>query len=298
MQEITNKVSSKVRAQYEENPYPRWVNLGLFSRPKTTPQLIKQWHLRIFDNAAIDRPAPNVLIAGCGTGQHSIGTASRLKDCNVLAVDLSLSSLAYAKRKTKELGLKNIDYMQADLLDLGKLDKKFDIIESAGVLHHMDDPMAGWQVLTDCLEPGGLMKIGLYSELARRHIVKMRDEISQSGMGSSVNAMKLFRTDVINSDKAHHERILMSGDFYSLSTLRDLLFHVKEHRFTIPHIKDCLSKLGLKFCGFEVDKKALDFKPANTAVDDPYDLDKWYSYEKANPDLFSGMYQFWCQKIT
>ena len=52
--------------------------------------------------------------------------------------------------------------MQADILDLGKLKKQFDIIESAGVLHHMKDPMAGWQVLTDRLKLGGLMKIGLY----------------------------------------------------------------------------------------------------------------------------------------
>ena len=59
--------------------------------------------------------------------------------------------MAYAKRKTVELGVKNIEYMQADILDLAKLNKQFDIIESAGVLHHMNDPMAGWKILTDCL---------------------------------------------------------------------------------------------------------------------------------------------------
>jgi tetratricopeptide (TPR) repeat protein/2-polyprenyl-3-methyl-5-hydroxy-6-metoxy-1,4-benzoquinol methylase len=298
LQEITDKVSSKVREQYEENPYPRWVNLGLSLRPKTTAELIKELNLRIFDNAANNRPAPNILIAGCGTGQHSIVTASRFKDCNVLAIDLSLSSLAYAKRKTEELGLQNIDYMQADILSLNKLDKKFDIIESAGVLHHMGDPMAGWRVLTDCLESGGLMKIGLYSELARQHIVKMREEISQSRIGSSDNAMKLFRSDVINSDKVHHEQILTSGDFYSLSPLRDLLFHAQEHRFTMPQIKHCLSELGLKFCGFESGKIVKNFKLTNTGKDDPYDLDKWDLYEKDNPRSFAGMYQFWCQKVT
>ena len=52
--------------------------------------------------------------------------------------------------------------MQADILDFkDKLNKQFDIIESIGVLHHMDNPMAGWKILTDCLKPGGLMKIGL-----------------------------------------------------------------------------------------------------------------------------------------
>ena len=58
--------------------------------------------------------------------------------------------------------------MQADILKLEKLDRRFDIVESAGVLHHMDQPMKGWKVLVDCLNEGGLMKIGLYSELARQ----------------------------------------------------------------------------------------------------------------------------------
>jgi hypothetical protein len=37
------------------------------------------------------------------------------------------------------------------------------------------------------------MKIGLYSELARQHIVEMRQEISKAGIGSSDAAMKSFR---------------------------------------------------------------------------------------------------------
>ena len=73
------------------------------------------------------------------------------------AVDLSLASLAYAQRKSNELSFTNIDYLQADILHLHQMGKEFDIIESAGVLHHMDEPMAGWRVLVDLLKPGGLM---------------------------------------------------------------------------------------------------------------------------------------------
>ena len=211
---------------------------------------------------------------------------------------MSLSSLAYAKRKTEELGLQNIDYMQADILDLGKLNRRFEIIKCSGVLHHMDDPMAGWRSLTDCLELGGLMKIALYSELARKHIVRMREEISQSCIGSSGVAMRSFRNHIINSSEVHHKGMQSTKDFYSLSELRDLLFHVQEHRFTIPQLKDCLSELDLKFCGFEADTIVRDFKLTNMGVDDPYNLDKWHSYEQANPNTFISMYQFWCQKIT
>ena len=169
LEEITDKVSSKVRAQYEDSPYPRWVNTALSQEPLPISNVVDQFKLKLHDINITAVEKPEILIAGCGTGQHSIGTAARFKSSKVLAIDLSLSSLAYAKRKTEELGIKNIEYMQADILDLSKLNKQFDIIESVGVLHHMDDPMAGWKVLTDCLKPGGLMKIGLYSELAREY---------------------------------------------------------------------------------------------------------------------------------
>jgi tetratricopeptide (TPR) repeat protein/SAM-dependent methyltransferase len=298
LQEITNKVSSKVRQQYEKNPYPRWIYVGTRLNPIPISKVIQEVGLKTFDQTINEVEAPSILVAGCGTGQHSIGTASRYKNGKILAVDLSLSSLAYAKRKTKELGLRNIDYMQADILDLGKLNRKFEIIESSGVLHHMDDPMAGWRVLTDCLSSGGLMNIGLYSELARQHIVRMREEINQLGIDSTDIAMKSFRGNLIKSEKIHHKLILASRDFYSLSTLRDLLFHVQEHRFTIPQIKNCLDELDLKFCGFEAHKIVKDFKLTNPGAGDPYDLDKWTSYENANPYSFGGMYQFWCQKTS
>ena len=126
------------------------------------PEVVDSIKLKLQNYKINEVKEPDVLIAGCGTGQHSIRSATRFKSSNVLAIDLSLSSLAYAKRKTEEHAIKNIEYMQADILDLGKLNKKFDIIESAGVLHHMDNPMAGWKVLTDCLKSSGLMKIGLY----------------------------------------------------------------------------------------------------------------------------------------
>ena len=44
--------------------------------------------------------------------------SQRFAGARVLAIDLSLTSLAYALRKTRELGVGNIDYAQADILKL------------------------------------------------------------------------------------------------------------------------------------------------------------------------------------
>ncbi len=296
LQKITDDVSSKVKAQYETNPYPRWVYSWQPTRPASISRIVKLLNIKLFDAKIAEVTKPNILVAGCGTGQHSIGVASRFQNSKVLAVDLSFSSLAYAKRKTDELGIKNIDYMQADILDLEMLAQQFDVVESCGVLHHMEDPMAGWKVLRSCLKPGGLMKIALYSKLARQEIIKLREDIIQLNIDSSDFAMKSFREHIVNSAGKQYKNIHTFEDFYCLSEFRDLLFHVQEHQFTVSQIRDCLSDLGLKFCGFE-SPHLQNFGNIYEGGEDIYDLTKWESYENQNPEAFQGMYQFWCQKI-
>ena len=157
--------------------------------------------------------------------------------------------------------------------------------------------MAGWKVLTSLLMPGGLMKIGLYSELARKHIVETRKEITSLRVGASVSEIRKFRQSLAESKKEIHIPLTKSNDFFSLSTLRDLIFHVQEHRFTLPQIKNCLEELGLKFCGF-INKDAIsNFREFHGKDADIYDLALWQQYEESNPRVFASMYQFWCQKI-
>ena len=95
---------------------------------------------------------PQILVAGCGTGQNAIASASCFKDSQVTAIDLSLSSLGYAKRKTKEFGLQNIKYLQGDILCISRLQKTFDIIECVGVLHHMSEPKVGPRTTHRCIK--------------------------------------------------------------------------------------------------------------------------------------------------
>jgi 2-polyprenyl-3-methyl-5-hydroxy-6-metoxy-1,4-benzoquinol methylase len=298
---VQDTVSRSVRDQYEENPYPRWVKTGLIEKGESIGAVLKAAPLR-FDLGDYETPnSPEVLIAGCGTGQHSLSTASRFKDARVLAIDLSLSSLSYAERKTTELKVSNIEYAQADIMELGTLDRQFDLIESAGVLHHLGDPMAGWKVLADLLKPGGLMKIGLYSETARQHIVTGRSMIAEMGYTSSAEDIRRCRQDIItkteNGDRGL-EKLFNMRDFYSLSECRDLLFHVQEHRFTIPQIIDALDVLNLKFLGFEMQDQSVmtRFKEIYPTKSELTSLTLWHEFEQKHPDTFIQMYQFWCIK--
>lgn len=285
---IRGAVSRAVQEQYEENPYPRWVKAGI-SKQGTSFGVVPL------------PESPDILVAGCGTGSHALSVASRYLDGNVLAVDLSLSSLAYAARKTKELGFTNIRYAQADILELGGIEERFDLIECGGVLHHLADPIAGWRILVDLLRPGGLMKIALYSEIARKDVVSGRALIAERGYSSSLEDIRRCRQDVIalaeggNTDM----RVLCQTlDFFSTSECRDLLFHVQESRFTLPEIEEALKTVNLRFLGFELTdlQRLTKFKETYPGKEALSSLARWHDFECEYPDTFRGMYQFLCRK--
>lgn len=161
----------------------------------------------------------------------------------------------------------------------------------------MNDPLAGWHSLVDCLKRGGLMRIGLYGELASAHVAKIRQEISSARIEINDHGIKRFCDDIIGSDHSHYKAIRSSGDFYSLGNLRDLLFHVQEHRHSILQIASELDVLGLAFCGFEDARVVRKSDAKRSNKNDQLDLVKWDLFEQQNPNSFAGIYQFWFRKI-
>jgi len=299
---IENAVSMAVRDQYEENPFPRWIKMGLPAEARTIKGFLQGPPLRLDLGDYVSPESPNILIAGCGTGQHSLNTASRFPHAQVLAVDLSLSSLSFAVRKTKELGLSNIEYAQADIMNLGDIGRQFDLIESIGVLHHLENPLAGWRVLVNLLRPGGLMKIGLYSEKARQDVAKGRELIAKRSYANSPEDIRSCRQDVIamGEDGNQAMSVLSNNiDFFSLSNCRDLLFHVQEHCFTLPQIEEDLQALNLKFLGFEMRNQQLirTYRDSHREKQALISLSHWHQFELENPETFRAMYQFWCKKL-
>lgn len=300
---IEDDVSRQVQQQYEENPYPRWLKASPVDTTYDIDTLLKQKFPFADIRTHSDAPRRDILIAGCGTGQHSTNRARTLPDARIFAIDLSHGSLAYAMRKTHEMGLGNLEYAQADLLKLGELERNFDVIESIGVLHHLADPWQGWRTLLARLRPGGLMCLGFYSALARQHIVRIRQFIAGQGYASDADGIRRCRQDLMAmadqmaAGDATLGNLLSVTDFYSTSNCRDLLFHVQEHQLTLPAIAAFLHEHRLNFLGFEAEPEVLNAY-RQRYPDDPAatDLTQWHAFEEAHPDTFFGMYQFWVQK--
>lgn len=277
---IEDDVSRAVREQYEESPYPRWTKACSLSLPGPPT-------------------AAEILIAGCGTGLSTIDFARQAPAASILAIDLSLPSLSFAKRKAQELSFDKIQFGQADLLQLGGIGRTFDFIDASGVLHHLADPFAGWAILLSLLRPGGAMQVGLYSAIGRENIVAARDFITKQGYRPTPQDIRRCRQDIFSSTDSLLTSLTRSQDFYTTSECRDLLFHAHEVRITLPQINAFLATNNLSFAGFNLDmptlQKFIKRFPKREALTD---LDCWDAFEIDAPGTFSGMYQFQVRKTA
>lgn len=292
--DVEDQVSRQVQQQYEENPYPRWVEVGRVVRPTTLQSWLPTFAPEV---APAENTGGDILIAGCGTGQQAIETAQIFPDARVLAVDLSLSSLAYARRKTRELGLGNIEYAQADILRLDMIERRFDLIESTGVLHHMADPLAGLRVLVKLLRPRGLIHLGLYSESGRKPMVAAHRFIAERGYRGTTADIRRCRQELMSEKPANLPDVAELGDFFSTSSCRDLLFHVAERRTTLPEIEAFLDAEGLALVGFQIeDQIAARYRQSFPADATMTNLANWHAFERRHQYVFSGMYLFWVRR--
>lgn len=293
---IEDTTSRDVQAMYEESPFPRW-HQPVLGTPLSVPvRLRSALPFQTIPPGSIT--SPQILVAGCGTGLHAILAATSYYDAQVLAIDLSRSSLAYAKRKADELGITNVEFAQADILRIGEISRRFDVIESFGVLHHLREPAAGLAQLVRLLNPDGYMMLGLYSELGRRDVVQARELIARHGYRDDPDEVRRFRNDLPRLAPELAARLARSSAFHSLSDLRDLVFHRQEHRYTPQQLRRLIAEAGLDFLGFEFTTPKPLTQYRSRFPNDPtaIDLDNWAAMEVANPDLFANCYRFWVRK--
>jgi len=292
-----DETSQNIMLINEDAPYPRWISSNMYNNRLKTSSIYAQLGLVKPDTP--DTECFDILIAGCGTGKHSIEIASNYSNTQVTAVDISYNSLAYAMRKNLEYNIKNLDYYHADLLNLSSVDKQYDMIEVSGVLHHFKNPSIMLGKLIGILKPSGIIKIGAYSQRVREPINDIQKEIIDK-YPDTPEGIREARQYVINNYKLSELGLARSKDFYSLSGCRYLLFGANDHNFTIDTIRQLINEFNLEFLGFDIDDKNIQANYKQQFPDDitMRNLDNWDKFEALNPKTFANMYQFRCLKTN
>lgn len=116
--------------------------------------------------AASLSPGERVADVGCGNGAMTIDAARRVgPDGRVLGIDISTPMLGLARRRAKEAGLGNVEFVEADAqvhpFGGGSLDA---IFSRFGVMF-FDDPEAAFANLASALRPGGRIAFACWQDL-------------------------------------------------------------------------------------------------------------------------------------
>jgi SAM-dependent methyltransferase len=98
------------------------------------------------------------LDAGCGKGRYTRFLAPHLE--GLVALDGS-SAVEAASKNLSEF--ENVLVVKADVREIPVANETMDLVTCLGVLHHLEDPRAGFDRLVELLAPGGLLLVYLYS---------------------------------------------------------------------------------------------------------------------------------------
>lgn len=104
-------------------------------------------------------PGSLVLEAGCGVGAQTVTLAAKSLQASVVSVDISAASLARARTRVEEAGLRNVTFAEADVYRLPFPDEHFDHVFVCFVLEHLARPEAALAELRRVLRPGGTLTV-------------------------------------------------------------------------------------------------------------------------------------------
>lgn len=276
-------------------PSPRWVRPAMLSRTMPFDEFIRMQFPQTMA-APLGKAEADILVVGCGSGRDTVEMARWCVGAQVLAVEPRSANLCYARRKSDELQVANVEYAQAELTALASLGRTFDVVEAATSARYFADPIAGWRELASLLRPGGFMHLGLLRTNGREAIHAARALVAERGYGPVADDIRAARQDFLALDAdAPAKEIARSADFSTLGELRELLFPAHNREGTIADIKAALESSGLSFVGFN-DAPYGDY--AKRFPDDKAmtDLENWQIIETEKPTAFGPIYQFWVQK--
>ncbi len=249
-------INSAVQRLYDTYPFPPE---PLLDEPP--PGYNWRWNWQAAYNFCTGRKPKNldirILDAGCGTGVGTEYLVHLNPQVQVTAIDLSAGALQVAKERCRRSQADRVEFHHLSLYDVQKLSGEFDLINSVGVLHHLEDPIRGIQALACKLAPGGLMHIFVYGELGRWEIQLMQKAIAllqghkRGDYQDGVNiGRKIFSSLPENNRIVKREKERWSLENQRDANFADMYVHPQEIDYNIDTLFELIDASGLEFIGF------------------------------------------------
>ena len=136
-----------------------------------------------------------ILDFGGGTGLLTLTLAKQAK--SVTLVDISEKMLEQARLKAEQQDIKNIQFLEQDLLK-NPLEKEFDCIVVSRVLHHMPDLDAALSLFHQHLKEDGQLLLADFTKTEANHhgfdLAELENKLAQFGF-SSIDSQILYSAE-------------------------------------------------------------------------------------------------------
>jgi len=235
-------MSNPVQTHYQLYPYPEYPLFASVRRSDTYAINLNALWCR-FNSSLPPVSVKKILLAGCGTFSPYPWSLAN-PDSEITALDLSERSLKRARLHCLLHGRRNVTYQCGDLLDNADEPGEFGLIDSYGVLHHLDDPLSGLKALEARLVSGGILRIMVYSRYARRDEESIRRALRLLKVSEPLKVRRLLAKAEGGSRLAHY--LASSCEAKSEAGIADALLHPKVHTFRIRELMDMIRQTSLE----------------------------------------------------
>ncbi|MEL6608474.1 MAG: class I SAM-dependent methyltransferase [Pseudomonadota bacterium] len=248
---IQTSADAAVAAQYEVYPYPardpKEETKRLIAGSPSNPVEID--HFLYAGTRDWTQPF-RALIAGGGTGDALIQLAQMLTTAKapyeITYLDPSVAARDIAEARAKARKLTGLRFITGSLMDAAD-HGPFDYVDCCGVLHHLDDPVAGLKALKAALTPTGGLGYMVYAPYGRSGVYPLQNALSQLLSGLPPEERLAVAKQILPKVPEGHpfRRNPHLGDHLgSDAGLYDLLLHSRDRAFTIREWLDALGEAG------------------------------------------------------
>ena len=208
-----------------------------------------------------------VLDAGCGTGNKLVAQSIMFQSTEFTGVELSNQSIEQARKLVLKHQRENVILRQGDILSIdGK--EKFDVVQSVGVVHHLEDPRKGLANLCASLNEDGILLIWLYHPLGEMERLHQREILltlwgeDQSNLAEGQELMDALQL-VFNAD--HYGPKYGDGKlpYADLEARADAFMHPIVNAYTFSEALDMFHAAGADWAAVDFINLRADFKLLN-----------------------------------
>ena len=233
--------------QYERFSYPNPID-DIENEIKNNNLYInydpKYFWNRLWPEKKFKKEGLNILVAGCGANQASILSYNN-PGYSFTGVDISKESIKNNEKLIKKHNLKNLLLICEDFRLLN-FDKKFDIIISTGVIHHLENPISALKYFEKNLKEDGVIVLMVYGKFQRYGLNQVKKVFNEINLNQDKDSIISSKKIINNLHPKHPANIFnFSKDINYDSGIIDLLLHKQEKFYSIEELLNELKQSNL-----------------------------------------------------